>query len=136
MQSKFSLSAILTAAALTSAVVGTVIGTALPGQACIYSSMKGSTTTSITGDGSGSSNNALGFNSPQQSGIIAAGLAALGLFAGGMVLKAKLSRPAVGAVASEAAELAAAAPKPASVFPIEVPAEALAAADRAKESVR
>lgn len=140
---KSTLSALLSAAALSGVALGAVLGTALPSTACIYGDRMNSTSTSITGNGSGSSSSSIGFNSPNQSGFVAAGLAGLGLFAGGMLLRAKLNKSSDAALssASETDEAVLTANEPtavkaASVFPIDVPAEALTpAADRAKESV-
>lgn len=132
MKSKV-FSAILSAAALT----GVALGTALPSKACIYGDTFKSTS-SITGDGSGTSSSTINFSSPNQSSLVAAGLAALGLFAGGMVLKAQLNKRSIASIAqSEAAEAAVPTTvKEASVFPIEVPAEALASErDRVEENV-
>ncbi|MBW4464798.1 MAG: hypothetical protein KME07_05075 [Pegethrix bostrychoides GSE-TBD4-15B] len=127
MKSKVFLSAILSAAALT----GVALGTALPSSACSYSNTFKSTSTSIMGD-AGTSGNTIDFTAPNKSSLIAAGLAALGLFAGGMVLKARLNKQSAGRTETAAPT----AVKEASVFPIEVPAEALAAErERVEENV-
>lgn len=132
MKSKFAL--FLSMAALTGGVLA-----ALPGQACIFSD-RANTSAIITGDGAGSSGSSINFNAPNKFGM--AGLAALGLIASGLFLKAQISkRPeAAPEVAPEAAPEAAAepamTPKAASVFPIQVPAAALADHDQVEAGIR
>jgi hypothetical protein len=128
MKSKFAL--FLSMAALTGGVLA-----ALPGQACIFSD-RANTSAIITGDGAGSSGSSINFNAPNKFGM--AGLAALGLIASGLFLKAQISKRSEAApeAAPEAAAEPAMTPKAASVFPIQVPAAALADHDQVEAGIR
>ena len=122
MKSTFSRFAMLSVALV-------VLATALPSKACIFSDQMNSTSSGITG--SGSDGSSINFNAPNSFKAAGLGLAALGLFAGGLFLK-QLSQRTVDAPQSDLSDVSdrlqaepPAAPKAASVFPIEVPAAAL-----------
>lgn len=114
---------------LAMAVMGVVLATALPSKACVFGDKMKSTEPGIMGDSSGSNGSTIGFNSPDSFKLAGAGLAALGLLAGGLFWKAQVGKQVTAASSLEVQEPQA-APKAASVFPIEVPAAALT--DRAE----
>jgi hypothetical protein len=140
-----SLSAVVASVALSGAVLAASImpGTASP---CLFK--KGLTSgNSFTADGptsptdnsvnstlNGSSNSSITFNKSNAGKFGIAGVALLGLFAGGMVLKSRWAKQSDGPTPDEL-EVESAYPESAypegykelSSFPIEVPAEALAA---------
>lgn len=123
MFSKLSLPAFVSLAAVSTVLFGSVAASA----ACPFAD-KSNPSDSMTSINPPSQSDAINSNSSNKFGIAGAGLAALlGLYAGGMFLKAKLAKPPSDLTEPEAefAHGQVETYKEFSAFPIVVPAEAL-----------
>lgn len=136
MVSKLSLSA-----ALSAAVVGTVLSASLAAASpCPYKNWSNPTDSVTSNDPSSLTDNQLSANKPDfnKLGIVGAGFAALfGLYAGGMVLKARFAKrqaPNFAEASQSDAEIYAEKPVELPTFSIVVPAEALASVSEDQES--
>ncbi len=130
-----SLSAVVASVALSGAVLAVSI---VPGTACPFKQGLSSGNNTIISDGpasptdssvnssiNGASNSSITFNNSKTAKFGIAGVALLGLFAGGMVLKSRWAKQSDSPAVDEL-EAAETGYKELSSFPIEVPAEALA----------
>lgn len=143
MLSKLSLSAFLSTAALTGAVL---VSTMTPGFSCPYGNRTSPTDTITSSNPSSLTDHSVNFDKPDLNklGIAGGSLATLlGLYAGGMFLKARLTKQNESDLAEvpqtiqEAQTIQEEGYKALSTFPIVVPAEALArdAEDEAAEEI-
>jgi hypothetical protein len=134
-----SLSIALAGFASTVALTGAVLAAAIvPGVACPFADKSSPGNSFTSGDSAGPTETSIntsdvnGVNKFDMNKLGIAGAGFLGLLAGGLFLKSKLSRPAVDAV-PEPALSESPVYKAASVFPIEVPSEVLSASEAKAE---